>query len=543
MSLPALRIRAPLLWLVLPLMAGIAAARQWPAPGGPWPWIALALAGALAAIGLARRTAAFPWAMAVSFAAGCGGFALLHVRHPHLHDPPTRAPREATVDIEVRQLFATAATARTVSGVAILQAGEYDPLLAGQRAYFSLIRRLGPVPERGGCYRLQGVLEPLVADGTSFTSYLLESGVRHRLARARVVAELAPPGAFARWCAAVDRRLQAILRRGLDDHPAAASLYLAMVIGEKAVLNADQQNAFVRTGTFHIFSISGLHVGVIAYALVQVLRIARLPRRASMLITLPVLWLYVEVTGGSSPAIRSFIMVAFMLSAKVLRVPENQLAALAASALAILLVDPLQLGNGGFQISYAVVAALILMGHPLAQGALARWKPFAWLPPGDWHRGHHACNAGGAKLIRLLAGCWTAFLASAAAGIGYFGYFSPASLLANLVVVPLSCTVINLGFASLTSGLVGLWPVSLALNRIAAVLIDVTDRLVQAGAALPGASFVAEFRAPWLAAGSLVLMTTAMAVGASLRWSRRVGGFWLPVAVLALLLVLGTRFG
>jgi competence protein ComEC len=284
-------------------------------------------------------------------------------------------------------------------------------------------------------------------------------------------------------------------------------------------------------------------VGIISLALQALLRALRVPRIAAVGIALPVLWLYVQITGGSSPAMRSFLMVACLLSAKVFRLPGNPLAGLTLSALATLLIDPLQLFSTGFQMSYTVVAALVLMGTPLSRRWLARWRPFAVRPLGDWRWWHRAIDGTGRKLIAVLATGWTAFLASAPAGIGFFNLFSPGSLLANLVIVPLSSVVIYTGFLSLVVGLAGLTPLSALLNRGAAAVIVVTDRLLQDGVALPGVFFAAQFRAAWLAPASLALMTATMLAGASARWSRRVGGYWLPVLVLGLLIILGVKFG
>ena len=275
----------------------------------------------------------------------------------------------------------------------------------------------------------------------------------------------------------------------------------------------------------------------------MLLRWLRVPRRATVLIALPLLWLYVQVTGGSAPAMRAFLMIACFLGAKVFRLPGNPFAALAASALLTLLLDPLQLSSTGFQMSYTVVAALILMGTPLGNRWVSRWKPFALLPPSSWRWWHHWIDGQGRETLRNLAAGWTAFLASSPAGIGFFGLFSPGSLLANLVIIPLSNLIIRIGFLSLVIGLAGLTPLSALLNRAAALVIIFTDRLLQSGVALPGIFFTAEFRAPWLAPLSLAVMTAAMLAGASGHWSRRYGGYWLPVIVLALLIIFGVKFG
>ena len=544
MSSPALHLRAPLLWLLLPLMAGFTCAQWWPLPAaGPWPLLILAASATGGALLAAPRTRPWAWSLAITLGTGLAGFLYLHIRCPYLHEWASHPPREVTVTVDVMQVFPGAPGSRSLTGTGTIDPATADETLRGRRIAFSVIRRLGPPPQRAGIYRLQGVLEPLPPDGTGFNDYLANLGVRQRLSRARVLAVVESPGPFQQFCVAMDRRLQAILGVGLADQPAPRSLYLAMLLGEKAVLSPDQQNAFVRSGTFHIFSISGLHVGLISLALQALLRMLRVPRAVAMGITLPVLWLYVQITGGSSPALRSFLMVACLLSAKVLRLPGNAFSALTLSALAILLIDPLQLFSTGFQMSYAVVAALLLMGTPLSQRWLARWQPFSLLPPVNWRWWHKRIDWLGRKLIAMLATGWTAFLASAPAGIGFFSLFSPGSLVANLVIVPLSSVVIYTGFLSLVAGLVGLTPLSALLNSCAAALIVLTDRLLQHGVALPGVFFAAQFRAAWLAPASLALMTATMLAGATARWSRRVGGYWLPVIVLLLLVIFGVKFG
>src|SRR5690606_24673872 len=174
-------------------------------------------------------------------------------------------------------------------------------------------------------------------------------------------------------------------------------------------LSPEQENAFMRSGTFHVFSVSGLHVGVIALALHMLLTALRVRRRPGAIVTLIVLWFYVQVTGGGTPSIRAYVMIAFLLASKVFRLPGNALAALAASALCTLLVDPLQLFSTGFQMSYSVVAALILLGAPLAERWLERWQPFVLRPRPEWRWQHDAIAWTGRKVIAATAGCWAAF--------------------------------------------------------------------------------------------------------------------------------------
>lgn len=550
MPSPALHLRAPLLWLLVPLMAGLAAAKMWPPPGfGLGPLIGAAgLAGISAAgcAGRAGRRAGLAWGASLLVSAGLGGFVLLQARHPALHQTETRPPREVTVTMRVLQAFPAADTARNLTGLAeITAAGATDRELTGRRIYFSAIRRISVPPQRSGGYAIRGVLEALPREpgGTGFNDYLANLGIGQRLTRAQILGETSSPGWFQGFCARAQDRLEGILRHGLEQQPQTASLYLAMLLGDKAVLTTEQQNAFMWSGTFHIFSISGLHVGVIGGALYVLFNLLRVPRRPAVVVSLAALWLYVQITGASSPAVRAFLMIAFLFAAEVFRLPGNALAALAASALVTLLLDPLQLFSTGFQMSYTVVVALVVMGRPLGEKWLAAWRPFALLPQADWRWHHRTIAEGGRWFLGAAAGCWTAFLASAPSGIGYFQVFSPGSLLANLLIIPLSTLAIGAGFVSLLAGLVGLLPVSGLGNAVAALTIHLMDWLLLHGIELPGVYFRAHFRADWLAPVALGLTTAVLLAGAAGRWSRRFGGYWPPVVALALLLILGVKFG
>jgi competence protein ComEC len=208
-----------------------------------------------------------------------------------------------------------------------------------------------------------------------------------------------------------------------------------------------------------------------------------------------------------------------------------------------LLLDPLQLFSTGFQMSYTVVIALVAMARPLGEKWLAAWQPFALLPRVNWRWYHREIEKRGRGVINTFVVCWTAFLASTPSGIGYFQLFTPGSLLANLIVVPLSCVTMWAGFVSLVAGLLGVLPVSALSNLVAALTIVVMDWLLRHGTGVPGMWFNAHYRADWLAPVSLVLLTAVFLAGAAGRWAPRYGGFWPPAVAVALLVILGVKFG
>lgn len=539
--------RAPLLWLLVPFLTGLAAA-ELRTPTGTEMKLAPAVAALLLAgawwaqRGVDRRRVWLAEA-GLLVAAFLAGWVWLPLRAP----PPQRwtdAPREVNVVLEVEQVYAPAPGRRTFSGLARIVSGEGAAAqLAGERVYFAAIRRISRVPEVSGRYAFRGLVEtvPAVTGATrGFDRHLQNLGVGLRLMRGRLGEEVRAPHGFRRFCARTQDRLAALLAHGLERHPELVSLYQAMLLGEKAVLSRTQENAFMRSGVFHIFSISGLHVGVIAGAILAVLGVLRVPRPVGSVVGLAVLWLYVQVTGASTPAERAFLMIAFYVSSRVFRLPGNPLAALAGAALTTLLLEPRQLFTSGFQMSYTVVMALVVMGGPLAEAWRAGWQPWRYLPEADWGRGRRFVRWLGRHIIVVAAITWAACVASTPSSIANFGLFSPGALLGNLLVVPLASLAIVAGFVSLLCGLLGLLPVCVLVNHAAAVIILAMDFLVQRGTELPGVYFPAEFAAPWVGAAAVAVVTAVTLLAGARRGSHR---YWWPLAALVTVLILGVNFG
>ena len=153
-----------------------------------------------------------------------------------------------------------------------------------------------------------------------------------------------------------------------------------MLLGRKIELSKAQIERYRMTGTMHFFAISGLHIGVIATVIAQFLLLIRVPRAVAPWIGLPLLYLYVEITGGTPSAIRAFLMAAFFWSSFACQRQRSPFSALMCSAILVLIIDPNQLWSLGFQLSYAVVLSILLFGLPLHQVLTGRCQPYQWLP-------------------------------------------------------------------------------------------------------------------------------------------------------------------
>ena len=90
--------------------------------------------------------------------------------------------------------------------------------------------------------------------------------------------------------------LRRTLIEGVND-PLVSDLLVAMVLGDASSLPEHVQEEFRGTGTFHLFSVSGLHVGIMCLLLWYGFKILRVPRRQAAACIIPLLFFYVLMTG------------------------------------------------------------------------------------------------------------------------------------------------------------------------------------------------------------------------------------------------------
>jgi competence protein ComEC len=537
--------RAPLLWLVLPLIAGLTVGRAF---SGLTPFGTLVASLGLVVLAWRMRDSSpRAWAgalVAAMMLAGAAAYSLHRARLAAWEDLPSR---EVRLGLRIDHVFPRAATAPTVTGLATVTRTEaHLRELVAQRIYFSLRRRPGErAPIRSAVVAAGGVLGtvPRTPPADSFDGYLAAAGINFRLNRGRILAEETPPTRYHRFCAHAATRFESILGYGLTEkQPRLAGLLRAMMLGHTHELNEEQRTLFMQSGTMHLFAISGLNIGVIALALESILRLFRLPALLRYLAGGVLLWLFVDITGGSASAVRAFIMAIFFASARAWRRPGNPLAALAASTLVVLLCSPLEVLGASFLMSYSIVGALFLFGVPLADAGQERWAPWRDLPRPAWRWWHHGIAAGWRKILSALAVGIAATLVSLLTGVQFFGMLTPGSLLTNLVLIPAAMVATAGGFAALLAGLAGFDSGVLVSNHAAALTLLAIEAIVAWSVRWPGAFLPATFAAPWIGPASLTLLLAVMTAGYATDW-KRAGRWWPPVAVVGLTLIFGVRYG
>ncbi|MDD4894879.1 MAG: ComEC/Rec2 family competence protein [Candidatus Omnitrophica bacterium] len=201
-----------------------------------------------------------------------------------------------------------------------------------------------------------------------------------------------------------------------------AAILGAMILGEKSKIPALVNNSMMKTGTVHILVVSGFNVALVASIIILSLRLARVPRAARFYIACPLIIIYCFMTGASTPVVRATIMAIFFMFAYLIRREADIYNSCALAAICILAVNPRQLFDIGFQLSFVSVISIVWI-YP---------KLRLFIP-------EKALKAGYVKfLAEGFLVSFSAWLGTAGLIAYYFRVISPVTVLANIFIVPLA---------------------------------------------------------------------------------------------------------
>ncbi len=332
----------------------------------------------------------------------------------------------------------------------------------------------------------------------------------------------------------------------------------ALLIGETSKLEKVWTDDFRHTGTFHALVISGTQVAALAAFFLFLLRICFVPQMPALALTSMASWLYALVAGWQAPVIRSAAGLTLFLIGSYFYRKRRLLNLLAAVAIAFLVLDPQQLFEPSFQLSFMAVGFLGALAVPFIErtsGPLARG--LAHLQERERDRRMPPLVAQFRVEMRLLAETiqiWTRWptrvcqllfvvptravlfvfelaLTSAAVQVGlalpmavYFHRVSISGLTANAVIIPAFGLAVPVGFVAMFTG----WIVPV---KAAALLLTISKWTVRTHA-----QWEPNWRIPtpplWL----------AVAIAASviaLAFAQRASRLWRVLSTIVALALLG----
>jgi len=253
------------------------------------------------------------------------------------------------------------------------------------------------------------------------------------------------------WCFLIREKCSVALSRGIGHRPDVIAILQALVLGRQHELPFALREAFIATGTYHIFAISGQHVAIIALFIVFVLQIYGVGRLNWFYYLAPVLVVFTVMTGMSASAVRGCIMALMCFLGPLFKRKTDISSAMALAALLIVGADPLQLFQAGFLLSFGIVAGLIVLCPPLIEMS-ERWlAPDPWrLEPENWPA--RSMRSMLRWILFMMSASFAAWLVSTPMIARWFNLVSPVALLANLLVIPLATLVLLAGCLSIVFG-------------------------------------------------------------------------------------------
>ena len=225
-------------------------------------------------------------------------------------------------------------------------------------------------------------------------------------------------------------RVRALKLVELNFKQETAPIAKALLLGHKQDLEGASKQAFARAGLSHIMAVSGLHVGFIIapfWFVIPFFWSRKYGRILGLLILVLILYGYAGLTGFSPSVIRASVMAGLLTFGKLFNKAPNSINLTGAAAIILLIWNPNQLFEVGFQLSFAAVL-IILLVLPVIQNALPYWLRLRWY----------------AKPLMVIIVSVVVQLGLYPVQVFYFGEVSLISPVANALFVPLLGLIVPL---------------------------------------------------------------------------------------------------
>jgi competence protein ComEC len=150
-----------------------------------------------------------------------------------------------------------------------------------------------------------------------------------------------------------DRMRQEVIRRLAGN----SGIPLALLLGERGYLDRRVRRTFIELGISHLLALSGMHLGLIAGAILLLLRRFRVRNLIPLLV---ILTIYLGTVGEVLSLYRAYGMALFLIMARMIHRPLDPMHALGTAVFLLLLWSPHIFFSIGFQLSFTATFAVLL---------------------------------------------------------------------------------------------------------------------------------------------------------------------------------------
>ena len=263
-----------------------------------------------------------------------------------------------------------------------------------------------------------------------------------------------------RWAERLRRLVEVTIDRLYHEHPDHAHILKGMLLGKRSGLPDSTLDVFRNTGSLHVLAVSGLHVGLITALCFLSFSLLGLPRKTVCLLTISSVILYACLVGFRPSVLRASFMAILFLIAQIIDRDADLINLLAFAALVLLLINPAQLWDVGFQLSFAAVACIVYL--------LPKWIAFiadlsTYRSAQENHTDSWLEEAWGSGWKRAIRWLVVAFGVTLSAQVGTFLIIAqhfcrayPLGLIVGPFVVGLAVPIVAIASISLPLGMIWL---------------------------------------------------------------------------------------
>ncbi|MDR2836869.1 MAG: competence protein ComEC family protein [Bacteroidales bacterium] len=220
-----------------------------------------------------------------------------------------------------------------------------------------------------------------------------------------------------------NKLINLLAKSGLENDELA--VMSALALGYSNDLSAEIKHNYSSAGAMHILAVSGMHVGIIFGIITFIFSFIKHKKFQPIItiLSITIIWFYALLTGLSPSVARSALMFLIIALGKFQKNKTQTLNAVAFSAFILLIINPLNITNIGFQLSYIAVIGILIFQQPFQNLYTPKTKFGNWI----WS---------------LTCVSIAAQIATAPICIYYFHQFSNYFLLTNYILIPVSTIAI-----------------------------------------------------------------------------------------------------
>lgn len=243
-----------------------------------------------------------------------------------------------------------------------------------------------------------------------------------------------------------------------------------LVLGDRSNISKEIRENFVNDGISHIIAVSGLNVACVIIIISLFLQLFPLKNIYKIIITILALLFYMNLTGNVPSIVRATVMSCVFLISLLIERKSLSLNVISFAALIILLIDPRQLFDAGFILSFWAILSLFLI-YPRLENIISKQKFYYKIQEDTLF------SKSAKVLILLIIGTLAAQIGTIPITAIMFKKISLVSLITNMVAIPVSNIGMAMGFLMILVSLVSAWAAS-AIAVSAAFLLQLLLKFI-----------------------------------------------------------------